>query len=143
MSLSADIIDVILAKMLVIVPTVTTHNALTETFRNPETQIGTNEYPFFQGFGAGWEVEPNDLGQSATTIAIEFLYLRRRQLDQPTGPGEQMWLDFEALQSAINGDPSLGGLVNRTVITFLGVDEVSDVNRTAGGLIVQSFVVNP
>lgn len=128
--------------MLVVVPTATTHNALTEKFRN-EDSIGQQEYPFFEGFGVSWEIAPGDLGQGLTDITTQYVYLRKAQLAQVPGPGEQMWLDIEGLQTALNTDPSLAGLVNRTLITAVAVDEVTDVNRTLGLLEVQSFVVFP
>lgn len=142
MSLSADIIDAVLAKVLIVIPSSTRHNALTDKFRN-EDSIGKDEYPFVEGFGVSWEIAPGDLGQSETVITTQYFYLRLEQLEQVVPPGEQMWLDIEAIQSALNGDSSLGGLVNRTLITAVAVDEVSDVNRTLGLIEVQSFVVNP
>ena len=142
MSLSADIIDAVLAKMVIVDATVTTHNALTDKFRN-EDSIGQQEYPFFEGFGVSWEVAPGDLGQGITVITTQYVYLKKAQLAQVPGPGEQMWLDIEGLQTQLNTDPSLAGLVNRTLITVAAVDEVTDDDRTLGLLEVQSFVVFP
>lgn len=143
MSLEADIIDDVLGKFLTALPTATIHNALTDKFRNEDSINKATEYPFMEGFGASIEVAPVDLGQSETIITTQYFLLRLQQLDQVTPPGEAMWLNINLLQANLNFDPSLGGLVNRTLITAAAVDEVTDVNRTFGLIEVQSFLVQP